>query len=166
MNYKLKITLFTLFISIFSFTQAKDEKCELINKENKYLKKILSINSPILELTHDNTQIKITKIQGLLDNNEIHFTLLLESKDQNKEIELSDIEIIDIEGNDYKVNHFKTGDLYPKLSLNVPLKRVFVFSEVINKPQIIKLLRFKLKSTRDFFDSKSSLFEFKDLNTN
>lgn len=142
----------------------KEVKCELLNQENEYLKGILSLNSPILQLTHNNIEIKITKIQGFLESNELHFTLLVEAKDENKDIILDEIQIIDIEGNEYNVDYFKTSNTYPKLSLNVPLKRVFIFSNITNHPKIIKILKFRLTFEKVFLEKTSSNFEFKDLN--
>ncbi|MBV7439979.1 transposase [Weeksellaceae bacterium TAE3-ERU29] len=141
---------------------------ENLTSENNYLKEVLNINKPILKLEKDSTQIKVTKVVGNSKDKTISITLLLEAKNENKNLTLDYISIIDLEGEQYNLNFFKSSSTYPKLTKDVPLKVKFTFSDIINKPLIIKLLKFKVRtapeSDPNMLYPPTSMFEFRDLN--
>lgn len=141
-----------------------------VKSENIYLKQVLNINKPILEQEKANTNFRITKVEGNKAEKTIYITFLVEVKDVNKKGEFSDISIIDIEGNEIGVVYGKSGNRYPELSVNVPMKITFGFtynSGEVDFPKIVKLLRFRYKHRHIDqwdLDSKFDNLEFRDLN--
>ncbi|UWX66172.1 transposase [Empedobacter stercoris] len=140
---------------------------DAIKAENIYLKRTLDLNKAILEKEEANNSYKINKVIGNKTEKTIQISFLIESKDFNKELYVSDLSIIDLEGNEYKVDMNKSSNPFPKLVVNIPLKLIFSFKNIENEPKYLKLFRFQVKSkpqgTRDEF--KSNL-EFKDLKIN
>lgn len=158
-----------LSITTVGFSQTNCETLQSTNKvlssENDYLKKILEINKPILETEQDYSTFKITKVIGNKSEKTIAITFLVEAKDENKEMTLSDISIIDIEGAEYQIDFYKSSSLYPKLASNVPLKLTFSFKNIQDEPLFIKLFRFKANSKSkktDIFGINSNI-ELRDL---
>ncbi|MGC4128547.1 MAG: transposase [Bergeyella sp.] len=129
-----------------------------VKSENIYLKQVLDINKPVLEKEDNNTSIKITKVVGNRKDKTISITFLVEAKDANKVVGLTEASYIDIEGN--AQSPVTIG--FPDLALNVPLKQTVKFSFIQNEPKIIKLFRFKMYS--DNHKPSTTNLEFKDLN--
>lgn len=161
----MKKFLLLSLIAISTILNAQ-ENCETIKTENIDLKKILGINKPILETLKENNNFRITKVIGNKADKTISVTLLIEAKDDNKEMSLSELSIIDLEGNEFKFDAFKSGSYYPKLALNVPLKSTLVFEKIEGEPKIIKLLRFKARTNPEdnSLNYKKFPLEFRDLN--
>ena len=138
---------------------------KILVSENEYLKKVLDINKPILETEKENSSFKITKAVGNKAEKSIAITFLIEAKDENKKITITDISIVDIEGNEYKIDLYKSSKPYPELALNTPVKLNFSFKDIKNEPLFIKLFRFKTNSNSEkspLGGIKSNL-EFKDI---
>ena len=136
-----------------------------LSSENEYLKKVLDINKPILETEKENSSFKITKVVGNKAEKSIVVTFLIEAKDENKKMTITDISIVDIEGNEYKIDLYKSSKPFPELALNTPVKLNFSFKDIQNEPLYIKLFRFKTNSTSEkspLGGIKSNL-EFKDI---
>ncbi len=138
---------------------------KVLTSENEYLKKVLDINKPILETETENSTFKITKVVGSKDRKNIEITFLVETKDENKKMTITDISIVDVEGNEYKLDYFKSSATHPDLVLNVPIKLIFSFKEVQDEPLFIKLFRFKTnsKSEKNRIEGIRSNIELRDI---
>ena len=141
---------------------------KVLTSENEYLKKIVEINKAILETEKDNSSFKITKVTGNKAEKTIAITFLVEAKDENKKMTITDVSIIDIEGKEYEIDFYKSSRPYPELDLNTPIKLTFSFKNIENQPLFIKLFRFKITSQpiRNLFEDTKSNLEFKDLKVN
>ncbi|HCD9236763.1 TPA: hypothetical protein NEG48_003811 [Elizabethkingia anophelis] len=159
-------------------TSLQSENKEL-NSQNEYFKKILKINTPLLESTKDGTNFKIVKVVGDKTTKSISIALLLEAKDENKSysiLTLDPISIIDLEGNEVKINWDKSIDVMQgNLTLGVPKKIVMVFTykddnTYLEEPKIIKLFKFKftskIESKKYSLEEAKILLEFNDLKAN
>lgn len=133
--------------------------------ENEYLKKVIDINKPILETEKENSLFKVTKVVGNKADKSITISFLVEAKDENKKMTITDISIIDIEGNEYKLDYFKSSSPHPELALNIPIKLNFSFKDIQDEPLLIKLFRFKTNSQpeRNLFESTRSNIELRDI---
>lgn len=136
-----------------------------LSSENEYLKKVLDINKPILEMEKENSSFKITKIVGNKAERTIAITFLVEAKDENKKMSIDNVSIVDIEGNEYKIDLYKSSRPYPELALNVPIKLTFSFKDIQGEPLFIKLFRLRTISQpeRNLFESIRANIEFRDL---
>ena len=141
---------------------------KVLTSENDYLKKIIEINTAILETEKDNSSFKITKVTGNKAEKTISITFLVEAKDENKKMTIEGISIVDIEGKEYEIDFYKSSRPYPELDLNTPIKLTFSFTNIENTPLFIKLFRFKITSQpkRNLFENTKSNIEFKDLKVN
>ena len=141
---------------------------KVLTSENDYLKKIIEINTAILETEKDNSSFKITKVTGNKAEKTIAITFLVEAKDENKKMTIEDVSIVDIEGKEYEIDFYKSSRPYPELDLNTPIILTFSFKNLENQPLFIKLFRFKITSQhkRNLFENTKSNLEFKDLKVN
>ena len=148
-------------------TNLKSE-IQTVKTENDYLKKVLEINTPILESEKNNDMFRITKVAGNKIDKTISITFLIEAKDENKTMFIQDISIIDVEGNEFKINLMKSSNSIPNLATNVPLKTTFVFKDISNQPLLIKLFKFSTRNepTGKATDWTNSKLEFRDLKVN
>lgn len=170
-----------LFLSAISFASLlySQTNCEALKKENEilqstvktvfseneYLKKVLDINKPIFETEIENSSFKITKAVGNKAEKSIVISFLVEAKDENKKMTITDISIVDIEGNEYEIDLYKSSKPYPELALNTPVKLNFSFKDIQNEPLFIKLFRFKANSNSEkspLGGTKANI-EFKDI---
>lgn len=178
--------LFTLSLMLISFfgnaqtnaelmTEVDKIKSELnvlkseiqsVKTQNLYLKKVLDINAPVLEVKSNDNEYRITKVVGNKKDKTISITLLAETKGENKSMELSDLHIVDLEGNKYKVDLYKSSVPHPKLSTNIPLKLIYTFKDIIDEPKLIRLFKYRASSSleRNSFEKARSIVEFRDLN--
>lgn len=187
-------TLFSIFIlsfSVFLYSQSNDEALEAdiqtvktevnaikadikhlkseiaeVKSDNLYLRKVLDINKPILEVEKNNINYRITQVTGNKVDKTITIVLLFESKDGNYRTELLGAKIIDLEGNLYsKLDYNKSTGMSFEQVKNVPLKVTFTFKNVNGQPKILKLLKFtpknKLSGTFKYLPTE---LEFRDLN--
>lgn len=145
-----------------------------VKSENIYLKKVLDIQKPILEVEKEKTHFKIIGAEGNKTDKTIIFTFLLEAKDENKRHYISDSFIVDIDGNEIKMNLEKSSVWSSFfLSKDVPLKikLAFTYKDIQNDfPKIIKVLRFrveyKLMDTKPYSVPDTHRVEFRDININ
>ncbi len=173
----------TLLFSSFAFTHTNNDlkneidkiKTEIIDlksdiqsvkSQNLYLKKVLEINTPILEQKNNNSEYKIIKVAGNKKDKTISINFLIETKDENKTAILQNFSIVDLLGNQYEVELNKSSNTYPNLTVNVPLNIKIAFKEIIDEPKMIKLFKFSSrnepeKNSANFNKSKQ---EFRDLN--
>jgi len=133
--------------------------------ENNYLKKVLAINSPILESEKNNDNFRITKIIGNKADKTVLITIVVEAKDENKNLTIQNISFVDLEGKQFKADLYKSSRPFPELSANVPLKLSFSFKDVLDEPKILKIFRFRVdgQPTRNLFEKKRAELEFRDL---
>jgi len=159
-----------LFSGLFYTQTCESIKTENTNlkTENNYLKKVLEINTPILESEKDNNNFKILKVIGNKTDKTITIIYLVDSKDVDKNLVIQDISIIDLEGELYKVDLYKSSNTYPELSTNVPMKLHFSFKDISNNPSLIKILRFRVNSSlkSNTFKKSNANLEFRDLKVN
>lgn len=164
-----------LILSIIScstvlFAQDKFEAVKIENEnlkiESTDLKKILDINKPILEAEKENTNFRITKVVGNKVEKTISITFLIEAKDDNKELFLSELSIVDLEGNIFQIDFFKSKNWNANLSLKVPIKSIITFKDIDGEPKFIKLFKFQSKTHPESrpLNSLKSTLEFRDLN--
>lgn len=169
---KKSILALSIFSSIFMYSQTNCDnlKTELqaAKSENEYLKKVLEINTPILESEKENNTFRIIKVTGNKSERTISITFLVESKDENKKLTFQDLVIVDPEGNQYGADLFKSSNLYPEVSSNIPLKMSFSFKDITDEPKIIKIFRFNIgaQPIRNLFERKTAAPEFRDLKVN
>jgi len=173
-NFLISALLFSGLFYAQTCENIKSENTKLkveiqtVKTENAYLKKVLEISTPILESEKDNNNFRITKVTGNKADKTISITFIVEAKDENKNMTITDISIIDIEGNEHKEDQIKSSKPYPQLATNVPLKLIFLFKEIQGEPLFIKLFRFKtlyLSEKSTGFGTKSN-YEFRDLKVN
>lgn len=177
------LLLSSLLISSIAFTQTNDElkseiekiKIEIVGlktevasvkSQNLYLKKILDINNPILEQKKDNNEYRITKVVGNKKDKTITINFLVESKNENKTSSLQDFSIVDLLGNEYEVDFSKSSNLFPKLTLDVPINIKITFQDIIEELKVIKLFRFSTRNqlVENPFNNSKSNQDFRDLN--
>ena len=141
---------------------------QTIKTENDYLKKVLEINNPILESEKENNNFRITKVVGNKADKTISITFLVDAKDPNIKMHISNLSLIDLEGNEYKVDYFKSSSPTHKLPANVPLKIYFTFKAIVDQPLLIKLFRFSTRNEPEGHALKwtNSKLEFRDLKVN
>ena len=177
MNKLLILSVLSITTLGFSQTNCENLKKEnealkstnkVLTLENDYLKKIIEINTAILETEKDNSSFKITKVIGNKAEKTIAIAFLVEAKDENKKMTIEDISIVDIEGKEYEIDFHKSSRPYPELDLNTPVKLIFSFKNIENQPLFIKMFRFKITSQpkRNLFENTKSNLEFKDLKVN
>ncbi|WCM42990.1 transposase [Flavobacterium sp. CBA20B-1] len=163
------LLLITLFLGLNIYAQKECDAFKLENAtlttENQYIKKILDINKPIVEVEKDNLLFQITDIKGNAKDKNIQITFLVATKTEYLSLYLKDFSIIDLEGNEYKVDFIKSSSANTELSQNVPLKLTFSFNDIKNKPLFLKLLKFKAvsKTKKYAVNGFNSNFEFRDL---
>jgi len=148
-------------------TNLKSE-IQFVKTENDYLKKVLEINTPILESEKNNNDFRITKVTGNKADKTISITFLVKAKDENKTMFIQDISIIDLEGNEFKVDLMSSSNSIPKLATNVSIKTTFTFKDISDQPLLIKLFRFSTRNepTGRAMDWTNSKLEFRDLKVN
>ncbi len=175
-----KLVILVLFCATLTFAQNAD--CEPVktennnlksvikslNEENTYLKKILDINKPIKEIQKDGILFKVTKVTGNLKDKSVTFTLLVETKDNERNIYSHEFSLVDIEGNDVKRDYDKTEN-QKNLTLNTPIKMnfVFVYKNGFDDeaPRIAKLVKLKFENSikGTYTLPQRTDIEFKDL---
>ncbi|HAY3555730.1 hypothetical protein [Elizabethkingia anophelis] len=145
--------------------------------QNEYFKKILKINTSLLETTKDGTNFKIVKVVGDKTTKSVYITMLLETQDENKSYSTisEPASIIDLEGNDVKINWDKSLEVSGSLTLGVPKKVIMIFTYkdgnlYSEEPRIIKLFKFKfiakLDSKKYSVEDVRTILEFNDLKIN
>lgn len=142
--------------------------------ENDYLKKVLEINKPIVEIEKDNTRFRIIKVVGNRATKTVYITVLLETNDENKNYTagIGHISITDLEGNEIVADYMKTESSNGDLVLKVPKKVVWAFTYKNNddftEHKIIKLFKWRfdsrVESKRYSPDYIRTLLEFRDMN--
>lgn len=137
-----------------------------VKSQNIYLKKVLDVNTAILNVIKDDTSFSVTKVIGNRKDKTITIDLLMESKNEKKTQMLGELYAVDIEGNQYRGHSGYSSDIHADLSLNVPTKFIVVFKDIIEEPKIIKLFRFNsaIQSKTNSFEFIRSEIEFRDLN--
>ncbi len=147
--------------------ELKSLKTELqsVQSENLYLKKVLQINKPVLETEADHSVYRITQVQGNRKAQTITVHLLVETKNENKTSFLQDFSAVDLLGNEYKIDQLASSNTNPKLSLNTPIAVRATFKDIIDEPQILKIVRFASRNEpeRRPTDFSKSKLEFRDL---
>ncbi len=140
---------------------------ESLKIENIHLKKVLNINKPILEVEKDNLIFKVTEVKGNANEKTLQITGLISTKNETLNIYFNEFSIVDLEGNEYEFNYIKSSNVYNDLSKDVPVKFKFVFKNVAEDTQFLKLFKFRITSRSVKFspDSKRTHFEFRDLKT-
>lgn len=138
---------------------------ESLKIENTHLKKVLNINKPILEAEKDDLIFKVIEVKGNAKEKTLQITALISTKNETLNINLNDLSIIDLEGNEYEFNYLKSSNVYNDLSKDVPVKFKFVFKNVAEDAQFLKLFKFRVTSRTVKYstDSKRTQFEFRDL---
>jgi transposase len=140
-----------------------------LNEENIYLKKVLDINKALKEVSADDFDFKITKVEGNLKTKEVFITILSENKIENRNFSPRTVEIVDIEGNIPKINYEKLVNFHVELAKNVPTKSVYVFKydNFDNEPpRIIKIFKLAYEHNLEFKIGNFGQIEMKDLNIN
>ena len=146
---------------------------KVLISDNDYLKKVLDINKPIVEIEKDNTNFCITKVVGNKATKTVFITVLLETNDENKNYidGAGNISITDLEGNEIEADYMKTESNTGDLVLKVPKKVLWAFTYKnagdFTEPKIIKIFKWRFDSrveSKKFFPDyiKTSL-EFRDL---
>jgi len=149
---KILITLLICGINALSYAQTS-QNCDQVKKElikvqdeNKYLRNSLKINEPIKEITSDNINFKLIKVDGDSKAQTITMTVTLKTSAANWYIMSSVNSIIDIDGNEYKLKSFMVGasDFRSiKLNTDVPIKCTYTFGGILPAVKIIKLFKFE-----------------------
>ncbi|MGV0755122.1 transposase [Empedobacter brevis] len=174
---------FILLFSIIGYSQNNNELKNEIEKiknditelkseitsvkvQNLYFKKVLEINTPVIQQKEDGNEYRITRIMGNRSEKTISIHFFIEVKDENKTSSLEDFSLVDLLGNEYQIDFNNSSYPYLKLSVDVPLNIKITFKDIIEEPKLIKLFRFNSRNEpeRNPFDSTKSRLEFRDLN--
>lgn len=143
-----------------------------LEKERDYLKKVLEVNKPIKEVEVDGVNIKITNVDGVLKENAIYVTFLLEAKISDRTFYVTDADIVDLEGNTIKSDYDKLYDIQKELTLDVPTKMKMAFtykSGFENGAPSIKLVRIRADNSDKSYSLEGqfrSKIDFRDLDVN
>jgi hypothetical protein len=148
--------------------------CDAIKKENDYLKKALSLNTPITEQQNGDLTFSITKIEGNSKAQSVTIELLIKNKGRNLDNFTSQVKsVIDINGTEYLLakafigaqdaTHFGSADLFR----DTPLKCKYTFNGIQPEVKVIKLFDYPVQyhvPGTNSFDFQKENVEFKDLN--
>ena len=144
-----------------------------LEKERDYLKKVLEVNKPIKEVEVDGVNIKITNVDGVLKENAIYVTFLLEAKISDRTFYVTDADIVDLEGNTIKSDYDKLYDIQKELTLDVPTKMKMAFTYKSgfenDAPSSIKLVRIRADNSDKSYSLEGqfrSKIDFRDLDVN
>jgi transposase len=144
-----------------------------LEKECDYLKKVLEVNKPIKEVEVDGVNIKITNVDGILKENTIYVTFLLEAKISDRTFYVTDADIVDLEGNTIKSDYDKLYDIQKELTLDVPtkMKMAFTYKSGFENgaPSSIKLVRIRADNSDKSYSLEGqfrSKIDFRDLDVN
>ena len=144
-----------------------------LEKERDYLRKVLEVNKPIKEVEVDGVNIKITNIDGVLKENAIYVTFLLEAKISDRTFYVTDADIVDLEGNTIKSDYDKLYDIQKELTLDVPTKMKIAFTYKSGfengAPSSIKLVRIRADNSDKSYSLEGqfrSKIDFRDLDVN
>lgn len=165
-NEDLRKEIETIKVSVNNLRSEINE----VKSENLYLKKIINLQKPILQIIKNDTEFRIIEVKGDKKNSSIEFTLLLESKDERKKFFIPESSIVDIDGNEVKINLDKSNyDVV--LSKDVPqkIKLVYTYQDLPNDlPKIISVLRinanYKLLDTNPYGLDEKLYLELRDIN--
>ncbi|MCJ8498832.1 transposase [Chryseobacterium salipaludis] len=104
-------------------TEIKTLKAEIqsVQSENHYLKNVLQINKPVLEVEADHSVYRITQVEGNRKAHTVTVHLLVETENENKTSFLQDFSAVDPLGNEYKMDYLASSNTNPKLSLHTPM---------------------------------------------
>lgn len=144
-----------------------------LEKERDYLKKVLEVNKPIKEVEVDGVNIKITNVDGVLKENAIYVTFLLEAKISDRTFYVTDADIVDLEGNTIKSDYDKLYDIQKELTLDVPTKMKIAFTYKSgfenDAPSSIKLVRIRADNSDKSYSLEGqfrSKIDFRNLDVN
>lgn len=166
-----------LFIATLSTGQTKITntvtQCDELKKENEALKKSLNLNEPIIILTANDIEFKITKVKGDIKTQIVSIELLLTNKNKNRDISFTrnGIKIVTLEGEVLIVHdlilperqQLEYYDLYTYLTTDVPIKCTFKFGTLLQTNKYIKLFNLPFKTNNNSPSQTSDNNEFKDL---
>ena len=137
-----------------------------VKKDNDYLKNVLKINTPILQISKEGNDFRITKVEGNKSEKSISINFLVESLDNNISANLDNFTLVDMEGNQYEIDFHKSSSPYLKLSVNVPINVKITFSGIKGEIEFVRLFKFRSRNNVNQTSIKvsSSIQEFRDLN--
>lgn len=149
----------------------KVDMCELLKKENEALKKSLSINEPITQQSFGDIEFKIVKIKGDIKSQMVTLDVVMTNNIQNREVKITKdfLKVVTIEGDVFRLGSAVVGgaswatNVY--LNTAVPIKSTFTFGPMLPSNEYLKLFNFSfvILHPQDYYQSKDSAIEFKDL---
>lgn len=176
-KYSMKKLPFLIFLSAITLAYVSDSfaqaSCDAIKKENAELKKVLSLNEPIVSATKGDLEFTITKIEGNIKAQTVTIEILIKNSGKNLEAFTTGVNsILDPNGNEYLLGkayygaeeaRFSTA----KLFRDAPLKCKYIFKGIEPEIKMIKLFNFPVKyhvpgtNSFDFVDDSVEFRDFK-----
>ncbi|MDP4210859.1 MAG: hypothetical protein Q8928_18775 [Bacteroidota bacterium] len=150
-----------LFFSVLIFAMTKvgysQVKCDSLEAENKYLKKVIGLNQPIKVAEADKVEYKLVSCEGNKKAQTVTLEFLIINKQANSGFVLERLAIIDLNGNSFDAGY---DNINTTVYTDVPLKGKQSFSGILPEVQYIKLFKFHtfLVQTKQHND-----IEFRDI---
>jgi len=168
----MKTPFLIIILSVFVLTSFAQANCDSVKKENAYLRKALSLNSPIKEARKGELTFTIVKVNGDIKGQAVTIEVLIKNAGKNLESFGSKVKSVsDINGNTYKLDAAYVGDekiysfMFKDLFRDAPLKCKYVFRGIEPEIKMIKLFDYPVQyhvPGTNSFDSVEESVEFRD----
>src|SRR5688572_16671060 len=94
---------FLTFVCLFNLQAfAQSASCDELKKENEYLKKALSILTPVKTVTTDKIDFNISKCEGNIKQQTVELTVVVTNHGPHSELSLRKAVAVDAEGNEFQ----------------------------------------------------------------
>ncbi|MFA4851720.1 MAG: hypothetical protein WC868_05760 [Bacteroidales bacterium] len=154
----MKRVLFFSFLALTLSNKAYSQtKCDSLESENEYLKKVIQLNQPILEVEADKVEYKLVKCEGNKKTQTVTLEFLIINKQANLNFLLNNSIIIDLNGNSFNSGY---DNINTTIYTDVPLKGKQTFSGILSDVLYIKLFKFDTFSMQT---EKHNNIEFRDI---
>ena len=101
---------FLTFVCLFNLQAfAQSANCDELKKENEYLKKALSILTPVKTVTTDKIDFNISKCEGNIKQQTVELTVVVTNHGPHSELSLRKAVAVDAEGNEFQTYQIKIG---------------------------------------------------------
>lgn len=146
--------------------------CDSLKKENAYLRKALSLNTPVKTAQSGSLTFSIVKVAGDSKAQAVTIEVLITNSGKNLDAFGSEVKSIsDLNGNTYKLdaayvgNEKVYGSMHKDLFRDAPLKVRYVFRGIEPEVKMLKLMNYPVKyhvPGTNSFDFTEESVEFRD----
>lgn len=135
--------------------------CEDLKKENDYLKKALSITTPIKAASGPKVDFNLLKCEGDSKQQKLTMVFTIVNHDANKHFFFDKANVVDIEGNQYTINSatVSSKNIPYTVYTDTPVKTTIDFSQVLPSVKMLKLVSVDY----GLGDQVNLALEFKDI---